>query len=208
MGQALCGSPFSSVGSALTPGLEAPEGESPLFESSQDHPQRSPRVATSSGSQAGLALVAWLVDSASELGLPSVGPLTWWRAWAEGLFQGGGASGGLSGHSSLSPAGNESRCVLGTAAVRALWPEIGPCLHGASTAPYGSLLAALCPPVPSSSCRQMSCQCRVFLPLSLSSARALGSFQDWKGPSGHRAGWGSRCGHVRGCCMGFSVSLC
>lgn len=33
---------------------------------------------------------AWLVGSATGLGLPSVGPLPWWRVWAEALFQGEG----------------------------------------------------------------------------------------------------------------------
>lgn len=181
MGQVLCGSLLSAVGSALSPGLEAPGGDSPLFQSNRDHPQRPTevsRVATSSGLQVVLLLQASLVDSASGLSLPSADPLRWRRVWAEVLFQGEGASGALMSHSSLSPAGQESRCVLGTAAVRALWPERGHVLVGCSIAPYGSLLPALCPPVPSSSCGQVSCQCRVSLLLSLSSAGALGSFQD------------------------------
>lgn len=78
-------------------------------------------MAASSGLQAVLALEALLVDSAPPpgFGLPAAGPLPWWRVWAEVLFQGEGASGGLMGHASLSPAGKESRRVLGTAAVRA-----------------------------------------------------------------------------------------
>lgn len=137
--------------------------------------QRSSRVAISSGLQVVLLLEASLVDSASGLSLPSAGPPPWRRVWAEVLFQGEGASGALMSHPSLSPASKESRCVLGTAAVRALWPERGHVLVGCSIASYGSLLPALCPPVPSSSCRQVSCQCRVSLLLSLSSAGALGS---------------------------------
>lgn len=47
-------------------------------------------MASSSAYRLLWALEAWLVDSATGLGLPSAGPLPWWRVWAEALFQGEG----------------------------------------------------------------------------------------------------------------------
>lgn len=54
---------------------------------------------------------------------------------ARGPFPGRRYPGGLLGHLALSLACEESRCVVGTAVVGALWPKIGPCLRGAQHRP-------------------------------------------------------------------------
>lgn len=126
-----------------------------------------------------------------------------------GPFPGRRYPGGLLGHLSLSPAGEESRCVVGTAVVGALWPQIGPCLRGAQHCPSWKLTlplhsACLCPPLPAGTCPASAASLCHSLCLLLECSDLS---RMWKGPRGRRAGWGSRGGHIRGCCMGLSLSL-
>lgn len=120
---------------------------------------------------------AWLVGSATGLGLPC-GPSSLVEGLGRGPFPGRRYPGG---HFSLSPAGEESKRVVGTAVgVGALRPKIGPCLHGAQHRP--SLTAAF-PPRTLPTCAlflqaQVLPALRLSATLSLSSARALGSFQN------------------------------
>lgn len=128
---------------------------------------------------------AWLVGSATGLGLPC-GPSSLVEGLGRGPFPGRRYPGG---HFSLSPAGEESKRVVGTAVgVGALRPKIGPCLHGAQHRPSLTAasppLPALCPPVPSS-CRHRSCQRCVSLPLSLCLLLERSDLSRmWKGPRG------------------------
>lgn len=147
------------------------------------------------------------MDSASGLGLPSAGPLPWWRVLAGALFHREGTL-VVSWATYHSLQQVKSRCAVCTVVV---W---GPEAQDRPMSLWGTALSlpaafpptpALCPPVPSSSCRHTSCQRCVSLPLSLSSARALGSVERAWGPKSWVGKPPQTC---QGCCMGFSLSLC
>lgn len=148
------------------------------------------------------------MDSATGFGLPSAGPPLV-EGLGRGPFEGRRYPGGVLGHFSLSPAGEESRCVVGTAVVGALWPKTGPCLHGAqyrpSRQPFPPHSARLCPPLPAGTCPASAASLCHSLCLLLERSDLS---RMWKGPRGRQAGWGSGRRRVRGYCMGFSLSLC
>lgn len=203
----LGGGPFSSVGNALTPALEAPGGESPLYPVRLKSPTEVfygglflclCAVVGSGGLAGGQCHWTWLAFC---------GPSSLVEGLGRGPFPGRRYPGG---HLSLSPAGEESKCVVGTAVVvGALWPKIGPCLHGAQhrpslTAVFPPHSARLCPPLPAGTGPASAASLCHSLCLLLERSDLS---RTWKGPRGPRAGWGSRGGHVRGCCMGFFFSL-
>lgn len=185
MGEARCGGLLPSLGTALIPDLRLQEGKPFLLQAHRDHSWKWPIGRAPSGYSLWWAWrPSWWTVPLDWLAFCWPSPLV--EGLGRGPFSGRRCPGGLMGHSSLLfPVGKESRCVLGTAAVEALGPEIGPCLHGAQHCPLGSLLPALCPPVPSSFYRQMSCQRCVSFCHSLCLLLECSDLsRTWKGPRG------------------------
>lgn len=185
---------------------------SPLF---QPNPQKPPHRAASSfrfktvGGGLSWALwspVAWPVDPASGLSLPSLlaSAHLWWRGLGTSPRTG-------RRWPDCHPQEVESqRCAFaGVVAVGAPWPEICTCAHGTALPLTTALSLHSLPACVRLLLRaDFLAKCCLFPPLSLVFCCGIGSFQGVEGCGGPRAGWGCRCRHGRGCCMDFFLSLC
>lgn len=128
---------------------------------------------------------AWPADTASGLSLlpQPTSAYLWWRGLGMSPYTGRWQP------RLPSLAGKESRrAPSGAVTVGALWPKTCTCPQGTAPPLWQPSPCTLCPSASASSTGSLPSQCRLFPPLALSSAVALGPFQGVAGCGGTRLG--------------------